>query len=222
MRRISPYVTAVLTRTRVTPDAVTGAMIVVGLAAAAALCAPGFGPALATVIGIELYLLLDCVDGELARWRRTTSARGVYLDRVGHYLVEASLLCALGVRAAGRHTDGWLVIGLLAALGAVLIKAETDLVDVARARYGAAPATDADAAVAARGLGGLRRAARGLRAHRLIQAVELSVAAVGAAAYDSVAGGLTATRVLVAACAIIAGVLVLAHLVSVLASSRLR
>jgi len=222
MRRLSPYITAVLAPTRVTPDSVTGLMVVVGIAAAGALCAPGFGPAVATMIGIELYLSLDCVDGELARWRGTTSARGVYLDRVGHYLVEAGLLCALGVRASGRHADGWLVLGVLAALGAVLIKAETDLVDVARARYGAAPATDADAAVSARRLGGLRRVARGLRAHRLIQGVELSVVALAAAAYDSLAGGLAATRVLVAGCAVIAVVLVAAHLVSVLASSRLR
>jgi phosphatidylglycerophosphate synthase len=221
MRRLSPYVTTVFARTSVRPDTLTGLMILVGLAGAAVLVIPGLAAAVAAALLIQIYLLLDCSDGELARWRGTTSPRGVYLDRVGHYLVEAAFLTALGARAADG-ADGWLALGLAAALGAILVKAETDLVDVARARYGAAPASDADASVPSRGLGGLRRAAQVLRAHRLIQAVELSLAAVVAAAYDAAAGGVTATRVLVAACAVIAGVLVVAHLVSILASSRLR
>jgi phosphatidylglycerophosphate synthase len=221
MRRLSPYVTVIFARTPVRPDTITGLMVVVGLVAAAVLVIPGLAAAIVAAIGIQLYLLLDCSDGELARWRGTTSVRGVYLDRVGHYLVEAGLLVALGARAADG-ADGWLVLGFAAALGAILVKAETDLVDVARARYGAAPASDTDAKVRARGLGRLRRGTQMLRAHRLIQAVELSIAAVGAAAYDAVAGGLTGTRVLLVACAVVAALLVPAHLVSILASSRLR
>ena len=53
---------------------------------------------------IQAYFLLDLCDGEVARWRRTTSITGVYLDRVGHYLVEAAVLSAFGFRAGGQSS----------------------------------------------------------------------------------------------------------------------
>src|SRR4051794_16017755 len=143
MRRLSPYVTTMFASTSVRPDTLTGLMILVGLVGAAVLVIPGLAAAIGAALLIQVYLLLDCSDGELARWRGTTSPRGVYLDRVGHYLVEAAFLVALGARA-GEGADGWLALGLAAALGAILVKAETDLVDVARARYGAAPSSRPD------------------------------------------------------------------------------
>ena len=56
----------------------------------------------------------------------------------------------------------------------------------------------------------------------MIQAVELSLLILIAAIIDAVAGGLTATRFLVLACLVIAGLMVIAHLVAILASRRLR
>jgi hypothetical protein len=41
---------------------------------------------------IQVYLLLDCCDGELARLTGRTSATGVYLDGIGHYLGEMAVL----------------------------------------------------------------------------------------------------------------------------------
>ena len=98
------------------------------------------GASPARVLGallVQLYLLLDCVDGELARWKQQFSSVGVYLDRVGAYLSDAAVLVGLGLRAADLWGSGridwlWAFLGTLAALGAILIKAETDLVDVAR------------------------------------------------------------------------------------------
>src|SRR5215208_5173150 len=86
MRRVSPYLTRLLLRTPLSPNAVTGLMIAVGLAAAGL---------------IQLQLLLDCSDGELARWLQRSSPAGVYLDRMAHYLTETALPIALGVRADG-------------------------------------------------------------------------------------------------------------------------
>ena len=72
MRRASPYLTRLLIRTPLTPDAVTWLMILVGLAAAALLTLPGLAPAIGVVVLIQLQLLLDCSDGELARWRKSS------------------------------------------------------------------------------------------------------------------------------------------------------
>jgi hypothetical protein len=58
--------------------------------------------------------------------------------------------------------------------------------------------------------------------HRLIQAVELSVAILVAAIIDAAIGGLGATRVLIIGCLVVAALMVVAHLVAIVASRRLR
>lgn len=223
MRRLSPYATWVGARAGLAPNHLTAAMVACGVAAGLVLAFGGLASAVAAVLLVQCYLLLDCSDGELARWSGRTSVVGVYLDRIGHYLAEAALLVGLGVRAqGGTGAGGWVVCGLAAALGAVLIKVETDLVDVARSRAGLPASTEGAAELRGRRLGAARHAASALRFHRIIQAVELSLLVLAAAVYDTLAGGLLATRVLIAACAAVAGLQLVLHLVSILASHRLR
>ncbi|GLX98523.1 CDP-alcohol phosphatidyltransferase family protein [Herbidospora sp. NEAU-GS84] len=219
MRKLSIYVTWALARTPITPNQVTGLMIVTGVAAGAVLVLPGLAAAVLAALLVQVYLLLDCSDGELARWTGRTSLTGVYLDRVGHYFAEAAILIGLGFRASETWPDWYTVLGFAAALGAILIKSETDLVDVARARSGLVAATEVSATqFQSRKLAMARRAAAALRFHRVIQAVELSLIVVVAAVLDF---WFPATRILVVACAIIAGVQLILHLVSILASRRL-
>jgi hypothetical protein len=236
MRRLSPYGTWVFARLGWSPNAVTWLMIVIGVGAGAVAAVGGFATAVAAAVMIQVYLLLDCSDGELARWSRRTSVTGVYLDRVGHYLAEAALLAGVGIRAQGHYalSGGYVTVGMAAAICAILIKAETDNVIVARAKAGlaidgpAGPAgaegtAGADAALEPvhAGLARARRLASALRLHRMIQAVELSLLVVAVAAIDALRGGLTATRVLAAACLVIGAVMVAAHLAAILASRRL-
>jgi phosphatidylglycerophosphate synthase len=234
MRRLSPYGTWVFARLGWSPNAVTWLMIAIGVGAGAVVAAGGFAAALAAAVMIQVYLLLDCSDGELARWSRRTSVTGVYLDRVGHYLAEAALLAGLGIRAQGHYalSGGYVSVGMAAAICAILIKAETDNVIVARAKAGLAVESTASAAGAAdsdatlepvhAGLARARRLASALRLHRMIQAVELSLLVVAAAAIDALRGGLAATRVLAAACLVAGAVMVAAHLAAIMASRRLR
>ena len=252
MRRISPYGTWVFARLGWSPNAVTWLMIMMGAGAGAVLAVGGLASAIAAAVMIQAYLLLDCSDGELARWSRRTSVTGIYLDRVGHYLAEAALLAGVGIRAQGQFalSGGYVSAGLAAAICAILIKAETDNVIVARAKAGLsvdgndtgarcdgadgrrgtlpptasfpAPSTgDATLEPANAGLARARRLASALRLHRIIQAVELSLLVVLAAVIDAMRGGLGATRVLVAACLLVGAVMVVAHLVAILASRRL-
>ncbi|MFC4058005.1 CDP-alcohol phosphatidyltransferase family protein [Planomonospora corallina] len=222
MRKLSIYVTWLLAKTPITPNQTTWLMILTGLAAGAVLALPGLAAAVAAALLVQLYLLLDCSDGELARWTGRTSITGVYLDRVGHYFAEAALLIGLGFRASATLPDWYTVAGFGAALGAILIKAETDLVDVARARSGLVAATESSAEqFRSRGLGLARKAAAALKFHRIVQAVELSLLVVVAAVWDLVSGGAAATRVLVVACLAVAALQMVLHLVSILASRRL-
>ena len=253
MRRLSPYGTWVFARLGWSPNAVTWLMIMMGVGAGAVVAVGGLASAIAAAVMIQLYLLLDCSDGELARWSRRTSVTGIYLDRVGHYLAEAALLAGVGIRAQGQlaSSGGYVSAGLAAAICAILIKAETDNVIVARAKAGLpvggsdtsatsdtadadtggtlpptpsfpGPSTgDAMAEPANASLARARRLASALRLHRIIQAVELSLLVVLAAVIDALRGGLGATRLLVAACLVVGAVMVVAHLAAILASRRL-
>jgi phosphatidylglycerophosphate synthase len=214
MRRLSPYLTRVLVRTPISANGVTSLMILAGVAAAAVLALPGLLPAIGAVLLIQLQLLLDCSDGEVARWRGQKSPLGVYLDRLGHWLTEGALPIALGIRAAG---DDYVVLGLVAAVLVLLIKGESALVTVARAEAGLPPAGDTREVAAPRA-GGLRRVRRALgyvpffRAFVAVEATLLALAAEIA--------GLTEEWVvaLVVICAITAA----GHLLAIVTSQRLR
>src|SRR5690606_4338761 len=172
MRKISLHTTRQLVRTPVTPDQLTWTMVVCGVAAGAALMIPGLTGAILAVVLMQLFLLFDCVDGEVARWKGQNSAAGIYVDRLGAYLADAALLAGAGYRAAEPGVGGSLSVGIATALGLVLLEAS----------------------------------------------LVLLVAAVA----DAVTGGIEPTRWALAALAVITWVMVPAHLLSILSSSRLR
>ncbi|MYS53328.1 CDP-alcohol phosphatidyltransferase family protein, partial [Streptomyces sp. SID6013] len=97
MREVSLRIDRYLVNTRITPNQLTYLMTVCGVLAAPALLVPGVWGAVLGVVAVQLYLLLDCVDGEIARWKKQYSLGGVYLDRVGAYLTDAAVLVGLGL-----------------------------------------------------------------------------------------------------------------------------
>jgi phosphatidylglycerophosphate synthase len=226
MRRLSPYVTRVLLRTRVTPNAVTWFMMVVGVAAAGVLTLPGLAAVAGALLLVQFQLLLDCVDGEMARWLDRRSPVGVYLDQIAHHLTETALLIALGIRADGGwdSLDNWTTIGLLVAVLQLFVKAETSLVHVARMRSGMPAVQDSRSVAAPRP--GLLLAARGVLGHlpfyRAFVAVESTLLVFAAAVVDEARGGLGATRVLLVALVAVGLVTAVGHLAAILTSQRLR
>ena len=222
LRKISLPITRELIRTPVSANQLTGLMIVVGLLAAVAAGLPGLAWAIVGFVAVQVYFLLDLCDGEVARWRRTTSVTGVYLDRVGHYLVEAALLSAYGFRAGGQHSGGWSTLGVAAGLCALLVKAETDLVDVARVRSGRPAAADEAAARAAPRLGAARRVAQVFKVHQLTGALESSFLLLVAAVVDLATDSLHGSRLLAGLMFGIAATMAVLHLASILASRRLQ
>ncbi len=224
MRKISPRATWVLARMGWSPNAATLAFIACGVAAGVVIAFGGLATAIVAVVLVQFALLFDCSDGELARLTKRTSASGIYLDRIGHYLCETAMLVGLGLRAQGQLTTSgqYVTAGLAAAVLACLVKVETDNVVIARAAQGL-PAGHGDEALQPRGTGlaVVRRAASVLKIHRIIQQIELSVLVLVAAIADQIRGGLLATRVLLIVCLIVAALMVVAHLAAILASRRL-
>lgn len=225
MRRLSPHVTRLLLATPLAPNVVTALMIPVGLLAAFTLSLPGVVAASAAVLLTQLQLLLDCCDGEVARWRRKFSPAGIYLDQIAHYSTEAALPAALGIRADGGWDSigGWTALGLLVSVLILLLKSETHLAEVARTRSGRADEARAEN-VSPRSAARLpvREGVRLLPFFRPFHAVEATLIALAAAGVDAVAGDLVGTHALVLALAALAIVAVVGHLLAILTSDRLR
>jgi phosphatidylglycerophosphate synthase len=229
LRNLSPYVTWMLLRTSISANGVTGLMIITGWCVAASLLVPGFaGPLLALLFG-QLQMLIDCCDGEVARWRKTSSPAGAFLDAVGHYSTEALIPLALAIRAAGYPFDApedylWTTLGALLALVIILNKALNDMVRVARANYGAAKLTYTSAESAPRTglLATARKVARFVPFHRLFHSVELSFVIFAAAVVGLFIGDLQAMRgVLVLLLGL--GILTLfGHFLAIITSNRVR
>jgi phosphatidylglycerophosphate synthase len=226
VRKLSPYVTRALLPTGVSPNTVTWAMILVGVLAAAVLTLPGVLAAAVAALLIQCQILLDCTDGEIARWRKQFSVAGVYLDRFGHYFTETLLPIALGIRADGGWDEigTYTTLGLLAAVLALLVRTESALVHVARSEAGkpAAPDTAAVAAPRASGIRRLRRWVGFFPFFRAFVAVEASLLALAAALLDLALGDLEATRALVVALVPVAALTALGRLFTILSSERLR
>ena len=202
MRRLSPYVTRLILPTRLSADAVTAAALVACLAAAALLTLPGLIPAAGALLLIQLQMLLDCSDGEIARWRGQYSTAGIYLDRMSHYVTETAFPIALGIRADGGWDaiGGWTTLGLVLAVLVLLIRTESALVHVARAESGKPLVEDSEQVAAPRStaLRRVRRAFRFLPFYRAFVAIEFTLLAL------------------------VAAVTAAGHLLAILTSSRLR
>ena len=211
IRRLSPYATRLFLRLGLSPDAVTWLFVLTGVAAAAVLSFDGLLPAIGAVLLIQLQILLDCSDGEVARWQGRSSPRGIYLDRIGHYVTEAALPIALGIRADD------VTLGLVLAVLVLLIKSETALVHVARAESGKPPAEDRREVAAPRGgvLRSLRRGFRFVPFYRAFVAMEFTLLVLIA----EIAG---LTDELLVVLIPVAAITALGHLAAILTSDRLR
>jgi phosphatidylglycerophosphate synthase len=105
MRRLSPFVTwFIVNWTGLSADAVTGLAILSGIGAALSFLVAAPATYLLGILLLQLAYLLDTADGEVARVRGTSSRRGTYLDLIGHFLQNRTLLattCFLFVQLSG-------------------------------------------------------------------------------------------------------------------------
>jgi phosphatidylglycerophosphate synthase len=133
LRRISLYLTRILLKTPITANGVTYLMIATGISISFALQIDGWNGLLLALFLSQLQMLWDCCDGEIARWRNIQSPKGVFLDRVGHYLTEALIPIALAKRISENGDYELLFLGAMISVLIVLNKGFNDSVHVARA-----------------------------------------------------------------------------------------
>jgi phosphatidylglycerophosphate synthase len=113
LRRASKPVTTLALRLGLSPNRISLMSLVIGLSAAACFATGSWWGLLVGALLMQASLVVDCVDGEVARFTRSFSQLGAWLDastdRVKEYAAYAGL--ALGSARSGR--DIWLLATLV-------------------------------------------------------------------------------------------------------------
>ncbi|MBI3454298.1 MAG: CDP-alcohol phosphatidyltransferase family protein [Candidatus Rokubacteria bacterium] len=115
-RRLSRPVTRLLLRSTITPSRITLASILLGLVGAAGLATVSYAGRVGGVLALIASIVLDCVDGEVARARWEQSPAGARLDVLGDYVVHLAVFVGLGV---GLFRQGLAPAGVWAAVALV-------------------------------------------------------------------------------------------------------
>jgi hypothetical protein len=101
------------------PNVVTAVSLALGLAACAAVATGWWWAWLLGAVLLQASLVVDCVDGEIARFTRRSNPLGGWLDAVSDRVKEFTMVAALAWVAARRDSDlWWLAVLVLAVLAA--------------------------------------------------------------------------------------------------------
>ncbi len=111
-------ITWLLLHTGVTANQVTTASLLIGLLGIFFLALPGAFFFLAGALLLQLWYLLDHVDGQIARYRKTACLSGRFFDFLTHHVIHSALFFALGAYAANRTGQAFFYLfGFAASLG---------------------------------------------------------------------------------------------------------
>ena len=122
-RRLSRPITRLVLDWPVTPSQITLASLLVGLLGAIGLATVSYTTRIAGLLALVASIVLDCVDGEVARARLEQSAAGARLDVMGDYLVHLATFTGLGVGLARQGlppAGAWAVAALAGGVGVAL------------------------------------------------------------------------------------------------------
>jgi phosphatidylglycerophosphate synthase len=194
-------------------------MIITGASIGPALLIQGWiGIAFAIFLS-QLQMLIDCCDGEVARWRNTKSPMGIFLDKLGHYLAEGLLPLCLGLRLAGWPTEPitssiYPYFGALLAILVIINKGLNDAVHVARAFSGLNKIQDAKGVnLPVKGLlRSIRKAFNYLPAQRMFHSVEFTI-------FVAIFGSFSQSLTIALGIAVF---VTLGHITAIVTSSKLR
>ena len=116
VRKASFLFTYIFINLGFSPNGVSVLSIFVTLAAAAFFMTPAKWAVITAVVLINFWLVLDCVDGNIARCRKQKTVYGEFVDDAGGYFTVAFIYLAIGVCAynfGGRllaQGNMWLIV----------------------------------------------------------------------------------------------------------------
>jgi phosphatidylglycerophosphate synthase len=194
-------------------------MIIVGASIGPSLLIQGWvGIALALFLS-QLQMLIDCCDGEVARWRDTKSPMGIFLDKLGHYLAESLIPICFGLRLADWpnqpiNSSIYPYLGALLAILVIFNKGLNDAVHVARAFSGLKKIQDQKGVNLPRKglLRSLRKVFNYLPAQRMFHSIEFTI-------FVAIFGSYTVSLKIALAIALF---VTAGHIAAIVTSSKLR
>ena len=126
-RPLALYVTWLIVRLPMSANVVTAATLVAGLIAAALLGVGSTTSFVAGAIVLQLWYVLDHVDGQVARFRRSESVTGVYFDFMMHHIVHPAVAFAIGFGIAAQTGElSWTLAGAAFAIGLATLSLSND------------------------------------------------------------------------------------------------
>lgn len=108
LRKFSKLFTWAAVRLKMTPNQVTLISFAVGLYSAYQFSQGTFWSIFAGAVLLQLSIIIDCVDGELARYTRQFSQLGAWLDAITDRIKEYLVFFALAYGAAKDGRDLWI------------------------------------------------------------------------------------------------------------------
>jgi len=94
-RKFSVYFIWFFVRTPISPNQITLLMILIGIIGGVFLAIPGYVNGLIGVLFLQLFLILDCTDGGVARSKRKFSSKGKFLDLIANDIVFVSIFAGM-------------------------------------------------------------------------------------------------------------------------------
>jgi phosphatidylglycerophosphate synthase len=120
-RAVSARLTRWLIASRVTPNQITCASLIAGLAGAWFLGSEGMLRSLWGLVLFQFSIILDHVDGEVARLKFLSSRLGKWLDNISDHAVDLAVIGLLTWRVSRNGPTGQFIgLGVAAALGVTL------------------------------------------------------------------------------------------------------
>jgi phosphatidylglycerophosphate synthase len=142
LRRASKPVTTLALRLGLTPNQVSMLSLAVGLAAAGCFAQGGWWWLLAGALLLQASLVVDCVDGEVARFTRAFSDLGAWLDASTDRVKEYAAYAGLAAGSARSGVDIWWLAALVMIMQTVRHVGDYDFSRVQRIRESWVPARD--------------------------------------------------------------------------------
>jgi phosphatidylglycerophosphate synthase len=129
----SIYITRFLLPTPLTPNQITVIGFFIGLIGCVFVLQWAWHLKLIGIGLLYLNVLFDKVDGELARYKKIYSLKGIYLDYVNHFLIPPLFLLALtfGLLPFSLiHPTVLLLAGIAAACAMILLRIQQNLAEI--------------------------------------------------------------------------------------------
>ncbi len=117
IRKVSIYITWLLLHTPLSANQATAIQALLGIAGAVLLAFGGYKWSLLALFLIQLGYVFDCVDGEIARYRKKPTVNGIFLDSLNHALVIPAMFLGLSIFSYYLVDEVWvLLVGLILAI----------------------------------------------------------------------------------------------------------